>query len=221
MKGKKRTASQARWLEEHFSDQFVKQAHKQGLRSRASFKLSELQSSDKIFRRGQLVVDLGAAPGGWSEYALTQLGESGRIIACDLLPIKPLSGVEFVQGDFREDEIFLKIMQLVGEGADVVLSDMAPNMSGSVAIDQPRSMLLSELALDLARRVLRVGGTMVVKVFQGAGFEEYLKAVRTDFKTVKVRKPEASRDRSREVYFVATGFLGHELHGRLPSESDL
>ncbi len=142
------------------------------------------------------------------------------MVACDLLPIKPLPGVQFVQGDFREDEIFLRLMELLGDGADVVLSDMAPNMSGNTAIDQPRCMLLSELALDLARRVLNQGGSLVVKVFQGEGFEAFLKEVRADFKTVKVRKPEASRDRSREVYFVATGFLGHELHGKLPSEPE-
>lgn len=217
MPAKKRTASQSRWLKEHFSDQYVKQAHKLGLRSRAAFKLEELQSRDKIIRQGNIVVDLGAAPGGWSEFAVKCIGDSGRLIACDILPMRPIAGVDFLQGDFREDYVFCKLYSMIGVGANVVLSDMAPNMSGNTAIDQPRAMLLSELALDMARRVLRIGGTFVVKVFQGVGSQEYLKELRNDFKEVKVRKPDASRDRSREVYMVAMGFKGHPLNGVSPA----
>lgn len=217
MPAKKRTASQSRWLKEHFSDQYVKQAHKLGLRSRAAFKLEELQSRDKIIRQGNIVVDLGAAPGGWSEFAVKCIGDSGRLIACDILPMRPIAGVDFLQGDFREDEVFCKLYSMIGVGANVVLSDMAPNMSGNTAIDQPRAMLLSELALDMARRVLRIGGTFVVKVFQGVGSQEYLKELRNDFKELKVRKPDASRDRSREVYMVAMGFKGHPLNGVSPA----
>lgn len=217
MPAKKRTASQTRWLQEHFSDQYVKQAHKLGLRSRAAFKLEELQKRDRLIRPGNIVVDLGAAPGGWSEFAIKCIGDSGHVIACDILPMRPIRGVEFLQGDFREDEVFCKLYNMIGVGAHVVLSDMAPNMSGNVAIDQPRAMLLSELALDMARRVLRIGGTFVVKVFQGVGSQEFLKELRNDFKEVRVRKPDASRDRSREVYMVATGFKGHPLNGVSPA----
>lgn len=217
MPAKKRTASQTRWLQEHFSDQYVKQAHKLGLRSRAAFKLEELQKRDRLIRPSNIVVDLGAAPGGWSEFAIKCIGEDGHVIACDILPMRSIRGVEFLQGDFREDEVFCKLYSMIGVGAHVVLSDMAPNMSGNVAIDQPRAMLLSELALDMARRVLRIGGTFVVKVFQGVGSQEYLKELRQDFKEVRVRKPDASRDRSREVYMVATGFKGHPLNGVSPA----
>lgn len=220
MPAKKRTASQTRWLQEHFSDHYVKEAHKRGLRSRASFKLEELQERDNLIRRGNFVVDLGAAPGGWSEFAVKCVGEEGRVVACDILPIKPIHGVEFLQGDFRDEEVFNKLYTIIGGGAHVVLSDMAPNMSGTTAVDQPRAMLLSELALDMARRVLRIGGTFVVKVFQGEGSEQYLKDLRHDFKVVKVRKPDASRDRSREVYMVATGFKGHPFNGKAPSPDD-
>ncbi len=216
MPAKKRTASQTRWLQEHFSDPYVKQAHKLGLRSRASFKLEELQKKDHLIRQGNIVVDLGAAPGGWSEYAVNCIGDSGRVIACDILPIRPIRNVQFLQGDFREDEVFKKLYSMIGVGAHVVLSDMAPNMSGNLAIDQPRAMLLSELALDMARRVLRIGGSFAVKVFQGVGSQEFLKELHQDFTTVKVRKPDASRDRSREVYMVAMGFKGHPLNGVAP-----
>ncbi len=220
MPAKKRSASSRRWLQEHFSDPYVKEAHKRGLRSRASFKLEELQEKDKLIRRGNIVVDLGAAPGGWSEFAVKCIGTDGRLVACDILPMNPIPGVEFLQGDFRDEEVFARLYAMAGTGAHVVLSDMAPNLSGNTAIDQPRAMLLSELALDMARRVLRVGGTFVVKVFQGAGSQEYLKELRHDFAAVKVRKPDASRDRSREVYMVATGFKGHPLNGKAPSADD-
>lgn len=220
MPAKKRTASQTRWLQEHFSDPFVKEAHKRGLRSRASFKLEELQQRDKLIKPGFKVVDLGAAPGGWSEFALKCAGGQGAVIACDILPIRPIRGVTFLQGDFREESVFNQLYAMIGGSADVVLSDMAPNMSGTKAIDQPRAMLLSELALDMARRVLKVGGSFVVKVFTGQGSQEYLAELRRDFKTVKVRKPEASRDRSSEVYMVAQGFKGHPLNGIAPGSED-
>ena len=216
MPAKKRTASQTRWLQEHFSDPYVKQAHKLGLRSRASFKLEELQKKDHLIRQGNIVVDLGAAPGGWSEYAVKCIGDSGRVIACDILPIRPIRNVQFFQGAFSENQVFKKLYSILGVAAHVVLSDMAPNMSGNLAIDQPRAMLLSELALDMARRVLRIGGSFAVKVFQGVGSQEFLKELHQDFTTVKVRKPDASRDRSREVYMVAMGFKGHPLNGVAP-----
>ncbi|MGN0908928.1 MAG: 23S rRNA (uridine(2552)-2'-O)-methyltransferase RlmE [Succinivibrio sp.] len=214
----KRTASQTRWLQEHFSDPYVKQAHKEGRRSRASFKLEEIQKRDRLIRPGMKVVDLGAAPGGWSEFAATCVGAKGRVIACDILQMAPIPGVTFLRGDFRDERVFARLYEMVGGGADVVLSDMAPNMSGSKGIDQPRAMLLSELALDMARRVLRKGGSFAVKVFQGEGSEQFLRGLRADFASVKVRKPDASRDRSSEVYMVATGFKGHELNG-VPPES--
>lgn len=220
MPTRKRTASQTRWLKEHFDDPYVKEAHKRGLRSRASFKLEELQQKDKLIKFGNIVVDLGAAPGGWSEFAVKCVGEKGRVIACDILPMRPIRNVEFLQGDFREDTVFKKLYSMIGEGADVVLSDMAPNMSGNSAIDQPRAMLLADLALDMARRVLKTGGTFVIKVFTGSGSQEFLAELRKDFTSVRVRKPDASRDRSREVYMVATGFKGHELSGVAPVFED-
>lgn len=221
MPARKRTASQTRWLKEHFDDPFVKEAHKRGLRSRASFKLEELQKKDRLIKPGNVVVDLGAAPGGWSEFAIKCTGEKGRVIACDILNMRPIRNVEFLQGDFREETIFNRLYGMIGEGADIVLSDMAPNMSGNKAIDQPRAMLLTELALDMARRVLKVGGSFVVKVFTGSGSQEFLAELKKDFTTVRVRKPEASRDRSSEVYMVATGFKGHELSGVAPELSSL
>ncbi|TEA27294.1 23S rRNA (uridine(2552)-2'-O)-methyltransferase RlmE [Candidatus Schmidhempelia bombi] len=206
MSKKKRSASSSRWLDEHFKDRFVQQAQKKGLRSRAWFKLEEIQQTDKLFKPGMTVVDLGAAPGGWSQYVATLIGQKGRIIACDLLPMDPIVGVDFLQGDFRDEAVLQTLMERVGEDkVQVVMSDMAPNMSGQPAVDIPRAMYLVELALDMCRDVLAPNGSFIVKVFQGSGFEEYLKAVREMFKTVKIRKPEASRSRSREVYIVATG----------------
>lgn len=212
----KRTPSSRRWLREHFEDPYVREAHRRGLRSRAGFKLEEIQKKDRLLRPGLTVVDLGAAPGGWSQYAASVVGKGGRIYALDMLDMQPVEGVEFIRGDFREDAVFRDLFARIEGGADVVLSDMAPNMSGNSAIDQPRSMLLSELALDLARRVLRIGGSLVVKVFTGSGSQEFLAQLRKDFSSVRVRKPQASRDRSREVYMVATGFKGHPDHGRAP-----
>ena len=206
MSNKKRSASSTRWLNEHFNDRFVQQAQKKGLRSRAWFKLEEIQKSDKLFKPGITVVDLGAAPGGWSQYVASLIGNKGRIIACDLLPMDPIVGVDFLQGDFRDEAVLNALLERVGEEkVQVVMSDMAPNMSGQPAVDIPRAMYLVELALDMCKGVLAPNGSFIVKVFQGEGFEEYLKTVRSLFKTVKIRKPEASRARSREVYIVAMG----------------
>jgi len=202
----KRSASSSRWLNEHFKDRFVQQAQKKGLRSRAWFKLEEIQNTDKLFRPGITVVDLGAAPGGWSQYVASVIGDKGRIIACDLLPMDPIVGVDFLQGDFRDESVLKLLLDRVAEDkVQVVMSDMAPNMSGQPAVDIPRAMYLVELALDMCRDVLAPNGSFIVKIFQGEGFEEYLKSVRDIFKVVKIRKPEASRARSREVYIVASG----------------
>ncbi|MBQ4488920.1 MAG: 23S rRNA (uridine(2552)-2'-O)-methyltransferase RlmE [Ruminobacter sp.] len=210
MTKKKRTASQTRWLKEHFDDVYVQEAHKKGLRSRASFKLEEIQGRDRIIKEGFKVVDLGAAPGGWSEYAVNCVGEHGRVVACDILPMTPINGVDFLQGDFREQEVLDKLLEIVGDDkVDVILSDMAPNMSGNLGVDQPRAMYLVELAYDMCCRILRTGGSFVVKVFNGEGTEAYLKLLRSSFKEVKVRKPDASRQRSREVYFVGLGYKGN------------
>ncbi|MFC0309689.1 23S rRNA (uridine(2552)-2'-O)-methyltransferase RlmE [Gallibacterium trehalosifermentans] len=204
---KKRSASSTRWLNEHFKDKFVQQAHKQKLRSRAYFKLDEIQKTDKLFKPNMTVVDLGAAPGGWSQYVVTQIGQKGRVIACDILDMDPIVGVDFLQGDFREEKVLHTLLDKIGENkVDVVMSDMAPNFSGMPSVDIPRAMYLVELALDMCKQVLATQGSFVVKVFQGEGFDEYLREIRSLFKNVKVRKPEASRDRSREVYIVATGY---------------
>ena len=207
MSGKKRTASSSRWLQEHFDDHYVKLAQKRGLRSRAAFKLEEIQEKDKLIRPGMTVVDLGAAPGGWSQVAVKLAGDRGKVIACDILAMDPIVGVDFLQGDFREEKVLDALLTRVGDGkVDVVLSDMAPNMSGTGGVDQPRAMYLVELALDMCHQVMAPNGCFAVKVFQGEGFEEYMKSVRAAFKMVKTRKPDSSRARSREVYLVATGY---------------
>lgn len=204
-----RSKSSNRWLDEHFNDRFVQQAQKDGLRSRAAYKLEEINKKDRLIKPGQRIIDLGAAPGGWSQWLSQYLAGKAFILATDILPMDALPDVEFIQGDFREDDVFEKILASIGDqGADLVLSDMAPNMSGMDAIDQPKAMYLAELALDLSCRVLGKGGGFVVKVFQGTGFDAYLADCRARFTTVRIRKPEASRDRSREVYIVATGFKG-------------
>jgi 23S rRNA (uridine2552-2'-O)-methyltransferase len=204
---KKRSASSTRWLQEHFSDHYVQQAQKKGLRSRAVFKLDEIQQRDRLLRPGMTVVDLGAAPGGWSQYVVDHLNGQCRVIACDILPMDPIAGVDFLEGDFRDDEVLQTLLSRIGgKSVDVVLSDMAPNMSGNDNVDQPRAMYLIELALDMCHQVMKPGGSFVVKVFHGQGFEEFLKAVRAAFTTVKTRKPDSSRARSREVYLVATGY---------------
>ncbi|AUH02249.1 23S rRNA (uridine(2552)-2'-O)-methyltransferase RlmE [Pectobacteriaceae bacterium CE70] len=206
MANKKRSASSSRWLQEHFSDKYVLQAQKKGLRSRAWFKLDEIQHTDKLFRQGMTVVDLGAAPGGWSQYVVSQIGEKGRIIACDILSMDPIVGVDFLQGDFCDELVLKALLERVGsDKVQVVMSDMAPNMSGTPAVDIPKAMYLVELALDMCRDILAPGGSFLVKVFQGEGFDEYLREIRSLFTTVKIRKPDASRARSREVYIVATG----------------
>ena len=204
---KKRSASSSRWLQEHFNDHYVQQAQKKGFRSRAVFKIDEIQQRDKLLRPGMTVVDLGAAPGGWSQFVVDHLSGNCRVIACDILPMDPIAGVDFLEGDFRADEVLQTLLSRIGGNTvDVVLSDMAPNMSGNDNVDQPRAMYLVELALEMCHQVLKPGGSFVVKVFHGQGFEEFLKAVRTAFTTVKSRKPDSSRARSREVYLVATGY---------------
>ncbi|MCP1065295.1 23S rRNA (uridine(2552)-2'-O)-methyltransferase RlmE [Serratia symbiotica] len=207
MANKKRSASSSRWLQEHFSDKYVQQAQKKGLRSRAWFKLDEIQQkSDKLFKPGMIIVDLGAAPGGWSQYVVTQIGGAGRIVACDILPMDPIVGVDFLQGDFRDELVLKALLECVGKSkVQVVMSDMAPNMSGTPAVDIPRSMYLVELALEMCSDVLAPGGSFLAKVFQGDGFDECLREIRFLFTKVKIRKPDASRARSREVYIVATG----------------
>ena len=199
-----RSKSSHLWLKSHFDDEYVKRAQREGYRSRAVYKLEELQQKDRILRPGMTVVDLGAAPGGWSQYAAQLLKGSGRIIAMDLLAMDPLDGVEFLQGDFREEEVLDLLMETLGETpVDLVMSDMAPNISGMEAVDQPRSMYLAELAADFAARVLREGGDLLFKAFQGEGFDDLIKLLRSQYQQVKIRKPRASRPRSREVYVVA------------------
>lgn len=203
-----RSKSSNRWLGEHFSDEYVKKAQQEGYRSRAVYKLKEIQEKDRILQRGMQVVDLGAAPGGWSQYATQVIGQQGRVVASDILPIDPLPFVEFVQGDFREDAVLAEILKLLkDEKADLVISDMAPNMSGVDAVDQPRAIHLCELALDMAKQVLKPKGNFLVKLFQGEGSEAFIRNVRESFRIVKIRKPAASRPRSREVYVLAQGFM--------------
>lgn len=203
-----RSKSSQRWLGEHFNDEYVKKAQQEGYRSRAIYKLKEIQEKDRILQPGMKVVDLGASPGGWSQYATSVVGQKGRVVASDILPLDPLPFVEFVLGDFREDAVLAEILQLLGDDkADLVISDMAPNMSGVDAVDQPRAIHLCQLALDMARQVLRPGGAFLVKLFQGDGSEAFIRDVRSSFKTLKIRKPSASRPRSREVYVLAQGFV--------------
>lgn len=204
-----KSTSSERWLKEHFDDQYVKKAKEHGYRSRASFKLIELDEKDKLFKSGMTVVDLGAAPGGWSQIAAERVGDHGRVVASDILPMDGMAGVEFVQGDFTEEEVLNQILSALGdEPADLVISDMAPNMSGMSAVDQPAAMYLVELALDMAREVLKPGGNFVAKVFQGEGFDQYLLDMRKSFNKVVTRKPDSSRARSREVYLLGKGFKG-------------
>lgn len=194
-------------MQEHFEDEYVKLAQAQGYRSRAVFKLKEIQDKDKFIRPGMNVVDLGAAPGGWSQWVRPMLGKKSKLIALDILPMEPVEGVEFIQGDFREDSVWQTLNAMLEEGKiDVVLSDMAPNMSGNKGVDQPNAMYLCELALDTAKAVLKKGGSFLVKVFQGEGFESFHKDVQNHFEKVVIRKPKASRPRSNEVYILARGF---------------
>jgi 23S rRNA (uridine2552-2'-O)-methyltransferase len=201
-----RTKSSARWLKEHFSDPFVKRAQSEGWRSRAVFKLEELIDRDKLLKPGMIVVDLGAAPGGWSQMIRERLKDSGRIIALDILPMQGISGVEFIEGDFREETVLLRLDELLnGAKPDLVLSDMAPNMSGVGDVDQARAMHLAELAQEFAATHLRPGGSFLTKLFQGRGVDEYVKNLRAGYDRVSMRKPKASRSRSAEAYALATG----------------
>lgn len=203
-----RKRSSRRWLSEHFNDPYVKEAQRRGLRSRAVFKLQEINERDKLLKPGQTVVDLGAAPGGWSEYAAKHVLPTGHVIGIDLLAMPVPVGVSFIQADFSSEEGLAALHEKVGDaGVDVVLSDMAPNLSGLKAVDQPRAMMLAELAVDFCEDCLNPGGSLLVKVFQGQGFDDLLAQVRQRFAKVQSRKPEASRDRSREVYLLARGFF--------------
>lgn len=194
------------WMREHLEDPYVQRAQKDGYRSRAAYKLLEIQQKDKIFKSGMTVVDLGSAPGSWSQIAAKLVGEKGLVLASDILEMDALPDVHFVQGDFREENVFNQLLlTLDGRAVDLVISDMAPNIGGNGA-DQPRAMYLCELAFDFAQRVLKPNGQFLVKVFQGEGYDEYRKAMMDAFSGLKSRKPEASRARSREVYLLATGF---------------
>ena len=199
-----RSKSSQRWLKEHFSDPYVKKAQAEGLRSRAAYKLEELVERDRLLKPGMVVVDLGAAPGGWSQWVRQALGDSGRVIALDILEMPSLAGVEFLHGDFRDDDVLSRLEAALGDQpVDLVLSDMAPNQSGVDAVDQPRGMHLAELAMDFADRHLRPGGTFLIKLFQGVGFDEYVRELRQRYARVVIRKPAASRRRSPEVYALA------------------
>ena len=201
-----RSKSSSRWLKEHFSDPFVKRAQAEGWRSRAVFKLEELIERDHLLKPGMVVVDLGAAPGGWSQMVRERLGDAGRIVALDILPMQGIAGVEFIEGDFREDEVLQRLeATLRGAPVDLVLSDIAPNMSGVDVADQARAMHLAELAQEFAAVHLKPGGAFVVKLFQGRGFDEYVRNLRKAYERVSMRKPKASRARSSEVYALATG----------------
>jgi 23S rRNA (uridine2552-2'-O)-methyltransferase len=203
-----KSKSSKNWLKEHEDDAWVKKSRAEGYRSRASYKLLEIQKSDRLIRPGMTVVDLGSAPGGWSQVAVSLVGSQGRVIASDILAMDPVPGVDFVQGDFTEEACFREILALVpgDRGVDLVISDMAPNLSGMAAIDQPKSMHLIELALDFARTTLKPGGALLTKVFQGEGFEALLRDMRSEFTQVVNRKPDASRSRSKELYLLAKGY---------------
>jgi 23S rRNA methylase len=204
-----RSKTSKAWMREHINDPYVQRAKAEGYRSRAAYKLLELDKKDRLLVPGQLLVDLGAAPGSWSQVAVAKLGSKGRVVAVDLLPMEPLAGVHFVQGDFREQEVLdALLLALGGRKADLVISDLAPNISGIGVSDQARSMYLCELALEFARQCLAPGGSLLVKVFQGAGFTEFLAAMRKAFAKVGSRKPEASRGRSSEMYLLGKGLKG-------------
>jgi len=204
-----RTNSSARWLREHFTDEYVKRARQEGYRSRAVYKLLEINEKDRLLRPGLTVVDLGAAPGGWSQLAVKLLGGQGLIIALDILPMEPLAGVEFIQGDFRETAVLEQLLAVLDQRpVDLVLADMAPNTSGIKGVDQPRGIYLNELALDFARRCLRPGGDLLLKAFQGEGYDAFLQEARRSFTRIAPRKPKASRARSAEQYLLARNYRG-------------
>lgn len=199
----KRTRTSKAWMREHINDTYVQLARKEGWRSRAAFKLMEMDDKDKLLRRGEVVVDLGATPGGWSQVAAKRIGEGGMVLALDLLEMEPIHGVDFIQGDFREDDVLAKLEEKLGERqVGLVMSDMAPNMSGVPLVDQARIMYLAELGLEFSKAHLKPDGAFLVKVFQGTDYENFLRAMREVFKTVAVRKPDASRDRSAELYLL-------------------
>jgi 23S rRNA (uridine2552-2'-O)-methyltransferase len=203
----KRRKSSRQWLDRHFSDTYVKRAQREGYRSRAVFKLMEIQQKDKLIKAGMWVVDLGAAPGGWSQLAKQLVGETGRVFALDLLEMQPLAGVDFIQGDFRAKSTLEELHKILADQkVDLVISDLAPNVTGIASVDQPRAIYLSELALEFAKEVLKPGGYLLVKVFQGEGFDQYLQQLRSAFGKVVTRKPKSSRPKSREIYLVAGNF---------------
>jgi len=202
-----RSKSSRSWLDRHFSDNYVKQAQQMGYRSRAAFKLLEIQEKDNLIKPGDVVVDLGAAPGGWSQIAKDLAGDEGMVFALDILPMDPIAGVTIIEGDFREQGPYDKLLAMLdGRPVDLVISDMAPNISGVAAVDQPRAMYLCELALEFARQTLRPGGEFLVKVFQGEGFDDFFRQMRESFGKVVTRKPQASRSKSREVYLLGRDF---------------
>lgn len=204
----KKHKSSKQWMREHVNDPFVRLAQKEGYRSRAAYKLLEIDAKDRLFKPGMVVVDLGATPGGWSQVASARVGRGGKVIALDLLPLEPLAGVDFFQGDFREDAVLKQLEDLLrGKQIGLVISDMAPNISGVASADQTRAMHLAELAMEFALEHLKPDGSFLVKVFQGAGFEDFLKLMRSRFSKVVTRKPKASRDRSSELYLLGSGKL--------------
>lgn len=201
-----RSKSSRRWLREHFDDPYTQRAQAEGYRGRAVYKLAEIDGKDRLLRPGMRVLDLGGAPGAWSQYAVERIGARGRVVASDILPMEPIPGVTFVQGDFHEEAVLNEVLAALGDGgADLVLSDMAPNMSGIDAVDQPAAMALTELAGDLARQVLGPQGRLLTKMFQGEGSDAFVRAMKEEFTSVRIRKPNASRERSREVYLLASG----------------
>lgn len=205
----KRSKTSKQWMREHVNDVYVQRAKSEGYRSRAAYKLLEIAARDKLLKPGMVVVDLGAAPGGWSQVARAQVGARGLVLALDLLEMEPLPGVTFLQGDFREDAVVAALAAaLAGRTVDLVLSDISPNISGIAMSDQARVMHVAELALEFAAKHLKHGGNLLVKVFQGSGFQEFLRQMRTQFKSVATRKPEASRGRSSELYLLGKGHAG-------------
>lgn len=203
----KQSKSSKRWLKEHFDDEYVKKAQAEGYRSRAIYKLKEIDEREHLLRPGMTVIDLGAAPGGWTQYLAEKMGGRGRIVALDILPMDAFPDVEFILGDFREDAVLEQLLSAIPKhGVDLLLSDMAPNMSGTPAVDIPRAMYLVELVFDCAQQVLKPGGTVLMKLFHGSGFDEIVKLARINFDRVVIRKPLASRARSRETYMLAKGY---------------
>ncbi|SFV56474.1 Heat shock protein FtsJ/RrmJ @ Ribosomal RNA large subunit methyltransferase E [hydrothermal vent metagenome] len=199
----KKASHSKRWMAEHINDEFVKKAKEDGYRCRAVYKLLEIIEKTQFIKQGSFILDLGSAPGGWSEICAKKVGKNGKVIASDILDMDEIPNVEFIKGDFCEEETYKNILKLIPNGADVVLSDMAPNMSGQLSVDMPKSYYLAELALDIAKKILKSNGYFLVKIFQGEGFDEYVKNARITFKSVSIKKPKASRARSKEVYLFA------------------